>query len=255
MIEHRFSAAADTYDRHALPQQALAKSVVSILPEMDPERILELGAGTGQLTQRVVERFPDTPIDAIDLAEKMVTHSQEKFSHYPQINWIVDNAQTCRNGTCYPLIISSSALHWVTDLRATFENIFKCLDQGGTFALGMMLHGTLKELHEVRKIVAPEKTPELTLPTLEETTACILSAGFQIKRRVYSEEEIIYRDAKTFLKAIHEQGVTGGKVSKGNAPLNRLELCQIVDDYQQNFSVDPGGVRATYETATFLLRK
>jgi len=255
MIGPRFSAAADTYDRHARPQQALAKSVVSILPEIVPTRILELGAGTGQLTKPIAERFPDVPIDAIDLAEKMVTHSRAKFSNFPQINWIVGDAQTYWGGERYSLIVSSSALHWVTDLRATFENLFQCLEPGGTFALGMMLRGTLKELHALRKIVAPEKTPKFTLPTYEETTACIQAAGFHIKRRMYSEEEIIYSDSKTFFKAIHEQGVTSGKVSAGNAPLSRLELSQIVADYQQNFAVADNGVRATYETATFLISK
>jgi len=34
MISKRFSAAAETYDRHARPQLTLAQAVISILPEM-----------------------------------------------------------------------------------------------------------------------------------------------------------------------------------------------------------------------------
>lgn len=254
MIGQRFSAAAETYDRHARPQLALAQSVVSMLPEMYPEQILELGAGTGQLTRLLTERFPDVLIDAVDVAEKMVEHSRAKFRRFPQINWIVGDAQTYWGGDRYPLIVSSSALHWVVDLKATCENIFECLEPGGTFALGMMLQGTLKELHELREEIAPEKTPDLTLPTYEETKACLQSAGFHLERRKHSEEEIIYENASAFLKAIHEQGVTGGKVSAGNAPLNRTELGQLVAGYEENYPSD-GGVYATYETATFLLSK
>ena len=254
MIGQRFSAAAETYDRHARPQQALAQSVVSMLPELYPEQILELGAGTGQLTQLLTERFPEVPIDAVDVAEKMVAHSRSKFAKYPHINWIVDDAQTYWGGDRFPLIVSSSALHWVTDLRATFENIFQCLEPGGTFSLGMMLEGTLKELHELRQEIAPEKTPSRTLPTYEETVSSLQAAGFQIERKKHSEEQILYSDAKSFLTAIHEQGVTGGKVSAGNAPLSRTELSQLVGDYQENHSSD-GGVYATYETATFLMTK
>ena len=80
------------------------------------------------------------------------------------------------------------------------------------------------------------------------------AAGFCIQRRKHSEEQILYDDAKAFLKAIHEQGVTGGKVSVGTAPLTRTELGQPVPDYQEN-SAPAGGVSATYETATFLLQK
>ena len=254
MIEHRFSAAAETYDRHARPQLALAQSVISMLPEMYPEQILEIGSGTGLLTKLLVQRFPDVPIDAIDAAEKMVAHGRAKFAKYPQVNWVVGDAQTWWGGDRYPLIASSSALHWVTDLRAACANIAESLEPGGTFALGMMLKGTLKELHNLRREIAPEKTPAITLPTYEETKACLLAAGFHVERRMHSEEEIIYDDAAAFLQAIHEQGVTGGKVSAGNAPLNRTELSRLIADYQGSYASD-GGVYATYETATFLLTK
>lgn len=254
MIGHRFSAAAETYDRHARPQLALAQSVVSMLPEMYPENILELGSGTGQLTRLITDRFPEVPVDAVDVAEKMIQHSRNTFSKFPNINWIVADAQTFWGGDRYPLIVSSSALHWVADLGATFENIFQCLEPGGTFSLGMMLKGTLKELHELRREIAPEKTPGITLPTYEETKEALKAAGFNLERRKHSEEEIIYNDAKAFLRAIHEQGVTGGKVSAGNAPLTRTELSRLVADYQEQFASD-GGVYATYETATFLLTK
>jgi len=254
MIGKRFSAAAETYDRHARPQRALAQSVVSILPEIYPEHILELGAGTGLLTHLLTERFPEVPIDAVDLAEKMIEHSRFTFQHFPQINWIVGDAQTYWSGDRYPLIVSSSALHWAPDLRATCANIFQCLEPGGTFALGLMLQGTLKELHALRRKIAPEKTPLQPLPTYEETQACLQDAGFFIERRKHSEEVIIYPDAKAFLRAIHEQGVTGGKVSSGNAPLTRTELSQLIADYQETHASD-GGVHATYETATLLLTR
>ena len=254
MIGKRFSAAAETYDRHARPQQALAQSVVSMLPELYPEQILELGSGTGQLTRLLAERFPEVPIDAVDVAEKMVEHGHAKFQRFPQINWIVGDAQTFWGGDRYPLIVSSSALHWVEDLEATCENIYQSLEPGGYFALGMMLQGTLRELHGLRREIAPEKTPGSTLPSYEETKVCLEAVGFVLERRMHAEEEIIYPDAKEFLRAIHEQGVTGGKVSTGNAPLTRSELSRLVADYQEAHA-SGGGVCATYETATFLLTK
>jgi malonyl-CoA O-methyltransferase len=254
MIEKRFSAAAETYDRHARPQLALAQAVISMLPEMYPEQILELGSGTGQLTRLLAERFPDVIIDAVDVAEKMVRHSQARFKRFPQINWIIGDAQTFRSEAPYPLIASSSALHWVADLPAACRNIFRCLEPGGIFALGIMLQGTLQELHALRAEIAPGKTPVFTLPSYEEAQACLKEAGFLLKRSKHSTEEILYDDAAAFLEAIHEQGVTGGRVSAGKAPLSRGELSRFVADYQENYAVD-GGVYATYESAIFLLTR
>jgi malonyl-CoA O-methyltransferase len=254
MISKRFSAAAETYDRHARPQLALAQSVISMLPEIYPEQILELGAGTGLLTRQLVDRFPEVPVDAVDVADKMVAHSKARFHRFPQINWIVGDAQTWRGEGPYPLIVSSATLHWTCDLEATCRNIYENLEPGGLFALGMMLKGTLKELHELRNEIAPGKTPPNTLPGYEDTKACLQAAGFKLERRKHSEEEILYANASSFLEAIHEQGVTGGKVSMGTAPLTRTELGQLVADYQETYTCD-GGVYATYETATFLLSR
>ncbi|QBG48403.1 methyltransferase domain-containing protein [Verrucomicrobia bacterium S94] len=254
MIGQRFSAAAETYDRHARPQQTLAQSVVSMLPERRPKRILELGPGTGQLTRLLINRFPEVPIDAVDIAEKMIEHSRARFSRYPQINWIIGDAQNFRGSDPYPLIVSSSALHWVSNLRETFENIFQNLEPGGIFLLGMMLKGTLRELHELRREIAPEKTPDLTLPSYETIQTALKDSGFTLKHRKHAEEEIIYKDARTFLRAIHEQGVTGGRVSTANIPLTRSEISRLTTVYQNRYASD-GGVCATYETAIFLLTK
>jgi malonyl-CoA O-methyltransferase len=254
MIEKRFSAAVETYDRHARPQLSLARSVCDVLPEIYPEQILELGCGTGQLTRLLVDQFPDVLIDAVDLSEKMIEYSRKKFKRFSQVTWIHGDAQTWRAKDPYPLIVSSAALHWVPSLRETFENIFQCLEKDGFFSLGMMLNGTLKELLAVRSEVAPDKTPPSALPTLEELTENLRAAGFKILRKKLSAEEVSYKSATDFLRAIHEQGVTGTKVASGRAPLNRSELDRLIKVYQERYT-SPDGVYATYETATLLLTR
>ncbi len=254
MIEKRFSAAAETYDRHASPQRSLARSVCDVLPEIYPEEVLELGCGTGQLTRLLIDQFPDVPIDAVDLSEKMVAHSRKKFERVSQVSWIQGDAQTWRGNDPYPLIVSSAALHWASNLRKTFENIFQCLEKDGFFSLGMMLHGTLKELHDVRGKVAPAKTPPNTLPTLDAVVESLHAAGFQILRKKQSEEEVSYKSATDFLRAIHEQGVTGVKTTADHSPLNRSEINRLIETYQTRYA-SHDGVTATYETATLLLTK
>lgn len=254
MIEKRFSAAAETYERHARPQLSLARSVCDILPEVYPEQILELGSGTGQLTRLLTDQFPDVLIDAVDISEKMVEHSRDKFKRFEQIKWIQGDAQTYRGSDPYPLIVSCAALHWVHDLRQTFDNIFQCLEPGGFFALGMMLRGTLMELHSVRHEVAPQKTPPSELHSMDEVVHELHFAGFHILRKKVSEEEVAYDSATDFLKTIHEQGVTGAKVAAARAPLTRQELNRLIELYQERYtSLD--GVYATYQTATLLLTR
>lgn len=254
MIAKRFSAAAKTYDQHARPQISLAEALCNTLPTEAPARILELGCGTGQLTQRLAARYPNTPIDAVDLSEIMIDHSRAKFSDLSQINWIHGDAQSWQGNSPYPLIISSAALHWTPCPTKTYQNVAQCLQDDGLFALGMMMRGTMHELWTSRRAVAAEKTAQEPLPTLDELLAQLQSAQLQPTHSEQHTEEILYPDAKTFLRVIHEQGVTGAKLGEDPTPLTRGEILSLIAYYEKHFR-RPSGIVATYQTATFLLRK
>ncbi len=202
----------------------------------------------------LVDQFPDVLIDAIDISPEMIKHSREKFKRFPKVTWIPADAQTYRGKDPYPLIVSSAALHWTTDLPTTLKNVYECLESDGFFSLGMMLQGTLKELWDVRRELVPHKTPEPPLPSHDHLVDLVHAAGFHILRKQHSFEEVAYDNATAFLRAIHEQGVTGTKVIGAHAPLTRSELIRLTECYQERYtSFD--GVYATYETATLLLKK
>ncbi len=254
IIEKRFSTAAATYDRHSRPQQALIDELVCVLPKQPPSRILELGCGTGLLTRLLAEHYPDSPIDASDISPGMIEHCRDAFSNQPQISWVVADAQTFQTDTPYPLIVSTSALHWTDDLTQTFIQAYQNLEVGGTFALGMMLQGTLRELRELREKIAPEKVFTTRLPTFEETIDALKTAGFSIRKSNRFDRHYNYANARAFFRVIHEQGVTGGSLERGYVPLTRKEIRTLIESYQKEFESDLG-VCASYETALFIAEK
>ena len=254
MIEKRFSVSAKTYDQHSRPQQALIKALTPELPAEAPARILELGCGTGQMTRRLIDAYPNVPIDATDISPGMIEHCRNTFSDRPKVVWSVADAQTFQADTAYPLIVSTSALHWTKDLTETFRQVYRNLEPGGTFALGIMLNGTLRELREARTHIAPQKGFTTRLPTLEETQEALRTAGFTIEKTKRFDLRYDYADARAFLRAIHQQGVTGGSLEQGYVPLTRREIRALIETYQNEFEVD-GQVYASYETALFIARK
>jgi malonyl-CoA O-methyltransferase len=224
---------------------------MEILPkEIDPKRILELGAGTGILTKMLLEQFPDSQIDALDLSEGMVEHGQKTI---PSVNWMLGDAQTWNSPHTYSLLASSAALHWTTHLSATFTHLHHLLNPGGYFVLGMMLEGTLGELHALRQEIAPQKQSPQKLPSLSAVQEAIASSPFKILQTEEKKDPVFYSDATTLLRALNEQGVTGGSFGTGNTPLNRTELRQLTTLYQTRFTTTQG-IPATYHTALFLLQ-
>jgi malonyl-CoA O-methyltransferase len=254
MIANRFSISAQTYDRHSRPQQMLIEELSRALPEKAPARILELGCGTGQLTRRLTARYPNTPIEALDISSGMINHCRSEFASHPEISWTIADAQTYEPETVCPLIASSSALHWTGDLEKTFLRIHQNLEPGGVFALGMMLEGTLRELRRIRAQTAPGKVFGTLLPSFGKTKTLLEKTGFCIQKAECFDQRYCYPNADSFLRAIHEQGVTGGSLEQGYVPLTRREIKEILFGYQQTYATG-GEVYASYETAVFIAVK
>jgi len=252
--ERRFSISAKTYDQHSRPQQSLIHELADALPESTPARILELGSGTGKLTRRLMKQYPAASIDAVDLSSGMIEHSRINFSGHPRVSWMVGDAQTFQASEPYPLIVSSAALHWTGDLRETFVRIYQNMESGGIFALGMMLNGTLRELRRIRSTIAPEKVFGTRLPTFEETAETLQMAGFVLRKTERFDQRFTYPDSRAFLRAIHEQGVTGGSLDRGYIPLTRKEVRTLIQNYQAECETGDG-VYASYETAVFIAEK
>jgi malonyl-CoA O-methyltransferase len=247
-VKTRFSAAAETYDSYAAIQKAVAERVVAMIPENTaPERILEVGCGSGQLTRQLMEHFPAAHIDAIDIAARMIAEARQMFQQEDHITWISADARVFSSPTPYPLIASSSSLHWVTPLSAGLANLCELLEPGGRLVFAIMLDETLSELREARLRVAPTKPPRGRLPNAEEVRACLGNAGLDVIESFDAEALAFYSSAECFLQNIHNLGVTGGEVSRSAVPLTRGDLERLKEDYEAHYREGPKGVRATFK--------
>ena len=242
----RFSAAAATYDDAADVQFAVAERVDGLLADdLVPERVLDVGSGTGLLTEMVSERFPDAHIDSIDIAADLVEMARLRFEDNELVDCTVGDVMGMTGVTRYPLIVSSSSLHWIQPLPELFEKLADMLLPGGSLAFGMMVAGTLAELRESRIRVAPDKAFG-SLPTAEDVALAWEGADLQCIEHEVETRHADYSSASEFLQVIHRVGVTGGAVSSAGTPLTRSELRELVKDYEHHYSVETGGVYASY---------
>jgi malonyl-CoA O-methyltransferase len=88
-IAARFSASAETYDRSACVQKAVSERVsemVARLPE--PRQVLEVGCGTGLLTERLLDVLPKAGIHALDVSEGMIKQARSRLKNAGRVTWI-----------------------------------------------------------------------------------------------------------------------------------------------------------------------
>jgi ubiquinone/menaquinone biosynthesis C-methylase UbiE len=86
--------------------------VLTRLLPLTPQRLLDVGCGTGALTRQLT--VFDLPIDAVDISPLMIARGK----HLPNgtnalIQWVVGAVETTSFTPPYDLIIAGESLHWM----------------------------------------------------------------------------------------------------------------------------------------------
>ncbi|MFN2351654.1 MAG: methyltransferase domain-containing protein [Kiritimatiellia bacterium] len=244
-VQQRFSSAGVTYNRAADVQATVARRLLEFIPAtIMTDNILEVGCGTGLLTAGLRQRFPGARIDAMDLAAGMI-HTARRNLPDAAINWIAADIQHWPAHRPYPLIASSSALHWLQPLAGGMNALRRHLRPDGRLYCAMMLSGTLRELHSLRRRLFPHKPPGADLPDTRAVYRAMTSAGLHITDLRVEKHTTRHASAGEMLRRLHAQGVTSGPFARGQSPLTRGELLQLIDAYDREHQLD-GGVIASY---------
>ena len=130
LIQKRFAKNLDTYNDNAKIQKKMAERLLSFLDRKDFNDILEIGCGTGFLTQLVNDSFnfnTYTANDIVESCEKYVKEINPKINFIPaDIEKAVENSDKK-----YDLIISNAAFQWVENLESFIKLLVSKLNDGG----------------------------------------------------------------------------------------------------------------------------
>ena len=130
LIQKRFAKNLDTYNDNAKIQKKMAERLLSFLNRKDFNDILEIGCGTGFLTQLVNDSFnfnTYTANDIVESCEKYVKEINPKINFIPaDIEKAVENSDKK-----YDLIISNAAFQWVENLESFIKLLVSKLNEGG----------------------------------------------------------------------------------------------------------------------------
>ena len=132
-IARGFHRQAAEYDQHALVQKRvvanLSRLVEAHCPET-PQRVLDIGCGTGAMLSELHGLYPGAHLCGLDLAFNMALRSAERFGPAATL---VNGAAEClpfRDG-CFDLVVTASTLQWVQRLDSSFQECWRVLAPGG----------------------------------------------------------------------------------------------------------------------------
>ena len=146
-----FERAADQYDEAAVLQREVGVRLLERLDLMrlQPQRILDLGSGTGQCIDGLFSRYRKAAVTALDIARPMLQRAGQRGRWLRRPQCVCADAERLPFGNhSFDLVFSNLMLQWCTDLDAVFRELRRVLRPGGLLLFSSFGPDTLKELRE-----------------------------------------------------------------------------------------------------------
>lgn len=123
---------ADRYHAIASPQQAWGRRVLDRLPLVGTERVLDVGCGTGRLTEEIAQRVPHGLAVGVDCSAAMLeTAAPWLRERSPRTKLVRADAAALPFRRAFDAAFSGATFHWIPDHAALFRSIITALRPGG----------------------------------------------------------------------------------------------------------------------------
>jgi len=154
-VKGSFDHAANSYDEAAVLQREVSRRMLERLDfiKLKPEAILDVGAGTGFVSQGLSERYGQASIIELDMSINMLLQSRSKVAWYQRL--FKRKMSVCGDAEQLPvadnsvdMLFSGLTIQWCNDLQKTFSEFIRVLKPGGLLMFTTFGPDTLKELRQ-----------------------------------------------------------------------------------------------------------
>ncbi len=159
-----FDTIPEQFDKYRPRYSAELFADLIAYANIEPSKaVLELGPGTGQATEPILETGCD--YNAIELGEHLFEMMNCKYSHYPNFSIVNDDFITHDfEGQTFDLIYSAATIQWIPE-EVAFAKTFELLKPGGMLAM-MLTIGDYKTpnkglFNKIQQIYAEYFKPEI----------------------------------------------------------------------------------------------
>ncbi len=147
-VRRAFARAARSYDAAAVLQRTIGERLIQRLEivKLQPQRILDAGAGTGYCTRLLTRRYRRAEVIAVDIAQPLLSTARQQrgwFSRSRYVGGDIERLPFADDG--FDLVISNLSLQWCDPARA-FGELLRVLRPGGLLMFTSFGPDTLIEL-------------------------------------------------------------------------------------------------------------
>jgi trans-aconitate 2-methyltransferase len=197
---------ARTYDRVSEPQQSWASDVLARLRGIAPDAtVLDVGCGTGRVTEALLELVPRGRVFAIDASADMVEVAAARLRGRARV-WREDVLDLSLDEPV-DAVFSTATLHWVPDHDRLWPVLARALLPRGRLEVQCGGQGNIDRVRAVIDEVSRELAPELlgfspwNFAGPAETEKRLRDAGFREASCWLQERPTQPRDLDGFVRS------------------------------------------------------
>lgn len=240
-LRRAFDQAANSYDSVANLQRDAAQRLIGMLDSIGaPQRILDLGCGTGYAAGLLAKRFPAAQLLLADIAMSMSCCAQRA---HPQAYALCADAQALPlKSEAIDLLCSNCMLQWCNELALVFAQFHGVLKAGGALVFSSFGPATLQELRHSFDDGYTHVSRFVDADTLMRQ---LRDAGF-VDIHLQSECRVIhYEEALTLMRELKALGANNATRGRARGLSGRRAWQAMLARYEKCRTVQ--GLPATYE--------
>ncbi len=250
-VKHSFSDASKTYDRVASLQRQIGRELLNIDTVAHLQGVvLDLGCGTGFLTQELAPYCDKAALVALDLAQMMLERCREKMGAKSQY--------ICADAEKLPLraqsvnaVFSNVALQWCYPIDEALSELRRVLASEGTLLFSTFGSDTLCELKTAWAKV-DDCVHVNDFYTLGNLQSALENAGFvdiTLRRICYLRQ---YANVLELMQELKHIGAHNVNNTRSKTLTSKKALKTLMSTYPKN---EVGGIDATFDVIYVMARK
>jgi trans-aconitate 2-methyltransferase len=141
---------AAAYHRVSNPQIEWGLPVLARLPLAGDELVIDVGCGTGRLTERLVDRLPRGRVIAVDRSTNMIATARDYLAarYRGRVAFAQVDAAALPFAGVADAVFSTATFHWLPDHERLFASLFAALKPHGRLVAQCGGGANLQRVHE-----------------------------------------------------------------------------------------------------------
>jgi malonyl-CoA O-methyltransferase len=206
-----FDRVASLYDGHAALEQEVASRLLDRLEfhRLTPQRIVDLGCGTGQASAGLKNRFRKAEVIGLDSSQAMLVQLRRRSRVLRRLRAV------CADMSALPLadqsselLFSNLALQWCPDPASLFAEFRRVLTPGGMLLFSSLGPGSLRELRAAW-VAADGTAQTMEFVDILQVGDALMAAGFQEPVMDAERITVSYPDIDSLLRELKATGTSG----------------------------------------------